>query len=248
MPLPKVGVCGITGKMGQAIASCLSQEGALLQLHGGLSRSEPLSPHDLFLACDVIIDFTSANAFETHLAMALELKKPILVGTTGLSSAQHEALEQAAQHIPILYARNTSLGVAVLTHVVAKAAQLLAQEHPEIDLYEVHHHFKKDAPSGTAIQLAEAASMGVGQKGPISWYDPVSTPGPRPKGSVGIAALRLAMRPGEHTVHLSWGDETVSLSHVATQRSVFAHGAIKGAAWLMKQKPGLYTMAHVLGL
>jgi 4-hydroxy-tetrahydrodipicolinate reductase len=198
---------------------------------------------------DVLIDFTTPEALEAHLAAAIEHRRPLVVGTTGLSPAHMLTLEQAAKRIPLLYARNTSFGMTILNALVEKAAQLLADETPDRDVFEIHHHHKIDAPSGTACQLAEAALKGAGEPlAPIPWYEPFSMPGKRPESVIGIAALRSGQRPGEHTMHFSWGAETLSLTHITTDRRVFAQGALKAANWLLTQKPGLYTMAHVLGL
>ncbi len=249
MSLPKVGLCGVTGRMGQAIVACLAAKKSPLELGLGLSRHSDVSIADFFTHSDVVIDFTTPEACEAHLMAAVNHLKPIVVGITGLSHHHHALFEKAAHSIPIVYARNTSVGVLILSALVEKAAHLLKSKNPDTDVFEIHHHHKKDAPSGTANHLAEAVLKGRGEAfKKIPWYDPFVTEGERPHNKIGIAALRSGKRPGEHTVHFSWGAEVLSLGHTATDRTVFAEGAIQAAAWVVGQKPGLYTMADVLGL
>ena len=245
----KVGIFGLSGRMGQAIHGCLEEGVPELTFFGGVCLESSMTPEVLAVGSDVLIDFSTPEALEGHLRAAVASGTPMVVGTTGLGDQQRHALEEAAQVIPVFYAPNMSLGVAILNALVEKAAQLLVGESPDRDLMEIHHHHKVDAPSGTACQLAQSALRGAGEpEHPIPWYEPFSMPGKRPEGVIGLAALRSGVRPGEHTLHFSWGAETLSLTHVATDRQVFARGALKAARWLEKQKPGFYTMAHLLGL
>lgn len=197
--------------------------------------------------CDVAIDFTFHAAVPGNLAIALRNgAKGYVLGTTGLTDEEKAAVTEAAKRIPIVWAPNFSLGVNLLLAMAEKAASLLDDSY-DVEIVEMHHRHKKDAPSGTAIGLAEAVAKGRGialdaihgRSGLI---------GERPQGEIAIHALRGGDVVGDHTVVFAADGERVELVHKASSRSAFANGAMKAALWLHGREPGIYTMRDVLGL
>ena len=257
----KLGLCGLSGRMSQAIMEALKGKPGGLELVGGTSRSVGvsfscpiLSLDEVFAQADVVIDCTTPNATQEHLDVSVKHKKPLLLGTTGLEKSHLDAIDVAAREIPILYARNMSLGVNLMAALVSQVSRMMGgKAQVDMDILEVHHHHKMDAPSGTAHIIAEAMLEGqhgvLGRNHPIPWYDPLSQKGQRPEGKIGIAVLRSGQNPGEHSAIFSWGQESLTLTHQATDRSVFAHGAVQAAVWLAGRadKPRLYSMSEVLG-
>lgn len=239
--------------MGQALAAAVEDlEGAVLG--GGSERpGHPLigtSP-DIYVSADalaqvsdVLIDFTAPQALDAHLKTA----KPLIIGTTGLDASQHAAIDEASQNTAILQADNMSLGVNMLSHFVTKASQALGDDW-DIEILEMHHRHKVDAPSGTALMLGRAAASGRGVD-----LDDVADKvrdgitGARQAGHIGFATLRGGSVPGDHDVIFAGEDEQLILSHKAGNRRIFARGAVKAALWLSGQKPGRYDMADMLGL
>ncbi len=196
---------------------------------------------------DVIIDFTLPNGTESLLEEALKTPTPLVIGTTGLSKHQFNLLQEASKYMPILYATNMSLGVAILNKLAFMASEALSDFDAEI--VEMHHRHKKDAPSGTAITLAEhvAAARGLeldsvrvsGRDGNI---------GARSKDEIAVMALRGGDIVGRHTVGFYNDGEFIELNHTATSRDTFAKGAIKAAKWIGKQENGLYKITDCLGI
>ncbi|HEU4651981.1 MAG TPA: 4-hydroxy-tetrahydrodipicolinate reductase, partial [Croceibacterium sp.] len=173
---------------------------------------------------------------------------PILVGTTGLDERNQAAIDSAAGAIPVLQTGNTSLGVTLLAHLVREAAARLGPEW-DIEVLEMHHRMKVDAPSGTALLLGEAAAEGRGirlAENSARGRDGIT--GARAQGTIGFASLRGGTVAGEHSVILAGEHERLTLSHSAEDRMIFAHGAIRGAAWLIGRPAGRYAMGQVLGL
>jgi 4-hydroxy-tetrahydrodipicolinate reductase len=197
---------------------------------------------------DVFVDFSIAAALETHLEAARSAEKPILIGTTGLSEAQRERIGLAAREIAVIEAPNTSLGVNLLAHLVREAARRLGSEW-DVEIFEMHHRMKADAPSGTALLLGRAAAEGRGVG-----LDALRLPardgmtGPRVEGAIGFASLRGGSVAGEHQAIFAGEGERIELGHRAESRDIFARGAIAAALWLKDRPAGLYTMADVLGL
>jgi 4-hydroxy-tetrahydrodipicolinate reductase len=255
----KLGLCGLSGRMPQAIMAILKDQPGALELVGGTSRSVGikfscpiLSLDEMFERADVVIDFTTPEAIQAHLDMAVQNKKPLVLGTTGLESSHMNAIELAARKIAILYARNMSLGANLMAALVSQASRIIGNKaQVDMDILEVHHHHKKDAPSGTAHIIAEAMLEGqngaFGRSQHIPWY---TGQGERPAGKIGIAVLRSGQKPGEHSAIFSWGQESLTLTHQATDRSVFAQGALQAALWLAErsEQPRLYSMGEVLGV
>lgn len=251
--------------MGQAIIAALAGE-KRLELAGAVERAghdsvgQALGPDfapaltigsnivPLALASDVLVDFTTPEALETALDAACEGKAAIVVGTTGLEPRHHALIDRAAKSIAVLQAANTSLGVTLLAHLVEQAARALGPEW-DIEIVELHHRDKRDAPSGTALALGEAAARGRRVR-----LDAVAVRGrdgigdARQSGDIGFASLRGGSAAGDHDVLFAGDGERLILGHHAENRAIFARGALKAAAWLAGKPAGRYTMDDVLGL
>lgn len=239
--MTRIGILGRDGRMGQAIAAVIEASGA--GLAGGIGRTGDAAA--LTQICDVLVDFSTADALEVHLDAARGAGKPILIGTTGLDSAHHALIDGAAAEIAVLQAANTSLGVNLLAGLVAQAAARLGPDW-DIEIVEMHHRMKLDAPSGTALMLGQAAANARGKSLPeVSRFD---REGARDEGAIGFASLRGGSVAGDHMVVLAGDGERIELGHRAETREIFARGAVKAALWLAGQKAGRYTMADVLGL
>jgi 4-hydroxy-tetrahydrodipicolinate reductase len=257
----KIGVLGAGGRMGQAIiAEVIAAPDCWLA--GGVERAgHPLCGSvigDGLVICanaapvahkaDVLIDFSSPGALEANLRAALDSGTALLVGTTGLEAAHHAALDSAARNIPVLQAANTALGVTLLAALVRQAARALDSQW-DIEIAELHHRHKVDAPSGTALFLGEAAAQGRGSSLDALRLPPhTAASGARKPGGIGFASMRGGSSAGEHRVLLAGEGERIELVHVAEGREIFARGAVKAARWLSGQKPGRYTMADIFGL
>lgn len=263
----KIGIVGCGGRMGKLILREILQQpdltlsGATVKITnslvgidcGALLGMPPIniaihSNNDkLFSESDVVIDFTSPQATVSHASLAEKHQKALVVGTTGLNSAQEDILKQAAKKAPIIYAANTSLGVNLLAALVEQAAKSLSTEF-DIEINEMHHRRKMDAPSGTALLLAESAA-----KGRAADLHKIlaagNRTGERKVGSIGFSVLRGGGVVGDHDVLFASDEEIITLSHRALDRNLFAKGALKAAIWAAKkQQSGLYTMRDVLGL
>lgn len=259
-PIPVV-IRGAAGRMGQAIARVVSERGDLA-LVAALVRSGsalvdapvyPATDHPLRYADTltrapdgaVLVDFSVAEAFDDGLAMAVDQRLAFVSGTTGLDARQFAALERAAESIPVLWSANFSLGVAVLTRVVRDAARAVPDWDCEI--VEAHHSRKLDAPSGTALALGRAVAAARGQD-----FDAVAVPArtggdaARRPAQIGFAAVRGGDIVGEHTVLFATAGERIELSHRATDRAIFARGAVTSAAWLAGRAPGRYSIEDVV--
>ncbi|MBI3419903.1 MAG: 4-hydroxy-tetrahydrodipicolinate reductase [Proteobacteria bacterium] len=206
-----------------------------------------VSSEKLFSSCDVAVDFTRPEVSVHHAYVAAAMGKPIVIGTTGFSAEQLGMLNDAGNHIPLVVAPNMSLGVNLLLALVERAAQRLDPAY-DIEIIEMHHRHKIDAPSGTALALGEAAAKGrnVSLKAKAV-HDRKGATGPRKKGDIGFASLRGGDVVGEHKVIFARDGERLELGHVATDRRIFAAGAVYAAKWLVSQQPGAYTMKDVLG-
>lgn len=242
--MARIGIIGSQGRMGRALAEAIAAAGH--ECSGGADRGEDVA--SLADASEVLVDFTAPPALEGNLHAAIGAGIPILIGTTGLAEKHHLAIDHAAQAVPVLQTGNTSLGVTLLAHLVREAAGRLGPEW-DIEVLDMHHRMKVDAPSGTALLLGQAAAAGRGiaLEG-IAERARDGLTGPRTEGSIGFASLRGGTVAGEHTVILAGDEERLTLSHIAESRMIFAHGAIRGAAWLIGRPPGRYEMAEVLGL
>jgi len=241
-----IGIAGITGRMGQLLAEEVRTAGA--SLSGGTSRGDP-DIGTLAAASDVVIDFTNAaTAQATALAMA-ESGKAWVLGTSGLSAADEEAVGRAAARIAIVYASNFSAGVNLVLALAERMGAALPAEAYDAEIVEMHHRQKVDAPSGTAIGMGRAVAKGRG----VTLDDVIESgrhghTGARKTGAIGFAALRGGQVVGEHSLIFAAGSEHIVLTHRAFDRRTFATGAVRAALWAVSQPPGLYSMMDVLGM
>lgn len=239
-----IGILGSDGRMGRAIAAALGDHGAVLA--GGVDSGGDVAA--LAAIADVLADFTIPSALAANLAAARAAGTPILIGTTGLSKAHHALIDDAITDIAVLQTGNTSLGVTLLMRLVREAAARLSPDW-DIEIVEMHHRAKVDAPSGTALMLGEAAAAGRGTAlSGISVMDRAGLSGDRATGTIGFASVRGGTVAGDHQVILAGNGERIELVHRAEDRAIFAHGAIAAALWLAGRAPGRYTMSDVLGL
>jgi len=221
------------GRMGKAIAAAVAEEdGLVIDQDRG----------------DVLIDFSAPAALRASLDRAIEAKVPLLIGTTGLQSEHHAAIEQAAKQVAIIYAPNTSLGVNLLRDLVEQAAARLGPDW-DIEILEMHHRQKVDAPSGTALMLAQSAAKGRGATlEELARFDRISEhPHARERGTIGFASLRGGSVAGEHVAIFAAEGERLELGHRADSRMIFARGALAAARFLAGKPAGLYSMRDVIG-
>lgn len=242
--MARFGVIGSKGRMGTALAQAIEE--ADHEYCVGIDAGGDPAAHSA--QCDVLVDFSAPDALSGNLKAAKAAGIPILIGTTGLEDAHFAEIDAATQTIPVLQTGNTSLGVTLLAALVREAAGRLGDDW-DIEVLEMHHRAKVDAPSGTAKLLGEAAAAGRG----IALADNSESgrhghTGARAKGAIGFAALRGGTVAGEHAVILAGEQERITLSHSAENRLIFARGAVRGAQWLIGKDAGRYTMNDVLGL
>ncbi len=238
------GISGARGRMGRAVSQVLdAREDVMVAARFDWGETPDLS------RCDVVIDFSTAEASVALAKQCAERGGPALViGSTGFSPEQEAEIAAASDKIAIVRSGNFSLGVNILIGLVEHAALRLDAADWDIEITEAHHRRKIDAPSGTALMLGEAAA--AGRDAELSElrskpYDGVT--GEREPGKIGFSSVRAGGIVGEHTVLFASDDEVISLSHSAIDRSLFAKGAVAAAAWVRTRKPGLYDMQDVLG-
>ncbi|HXD83396.1 MAG TPA: 4-hydroxy-tetrahydrodipicolinate reductase, partial [Rudaea sp.] len=194
---------------------------------------------------DVVIDFSTPAGFDSALAHCRAHKVALVCGTTGLDADQRATLQEAARDIPVLYAANFSLGIAVLTKLLRDAARALPDW--DLEIIEAHHARKVDAPSGTALSLGRAAASARGQDfDEVTHFARHGHTGVRRKGAIGFASIRAGEIVGEHTVLLATADERIELGHRAYDNTIFARGALRAAAWLAGKPAGTYSLDDVL--
>lgn len=254
----KVGVFGATGRVGKMLIEeilnhhkhfTLSSVYVRNELHYSLPSSTMVtdSLEVLLQSSDVVIDFSSPQATKSLLEEALLQPKPIVIGTTGLDASVYHLIEEASCKMPILYATNMSRGVAILNKIAASVASIL--EESDIEISEIHHRYKKDSPSGTALTLAKSCAKARGlnlDNIRISGRD--GNIGARSKEEIAVMSLRGGDVVGRHTVGFYLDGEYLELTHNATSRLTFAKGALEVASWLAHQKNGLYSIEDALGL
>lgn len=261
----RIGVAGCAGRMGRMLVrEVAGTEGC--RLTGGTEEPgreeigrdlgevaglEPLGvavggdPAVLFAQADAVLDFTTPAAAVEHAALAARDTTIHVIGTTGLNAEQEEALAEAARHTAVVRAPNMSIGINLLMVLVEQVARTLDDGY-DIEIVEMHHRHKLDAPSGTALGLGRAAAAGRGVD-----FDEIAQrhrDGPRRRGDIGFAALRGGDVVGDHTVIFAGQGERLELSHKAADRRVYAQGAVRAALWARGKPPGLYSMKDVLGL
>jgi len=212
--------------MGLALAHAV-EAARDLELAGVWKRGDALEP--LAAAADVIVDFSLPEATDTVITAAIDSHTPLVCGVSGLTDGQEAALDEAARHLPVVYDRNMSLGVAVLDQLVRQAAVALGPDFG-VEIHETHHIHKIDAPSGTALKLGESIAAAAGLESDAVHYE----------------SERRGEVPGDHTVIFSSATETLTLGHSVTTRQVFVDGALRAARWVVGQEPGRYLMTDVL--
>ena len=256
----KIAILGAAGRMGQNLIRCAQkipgcQIAAATERPGHplLGTPVPDAPDGITYTADwpadadTVIDFTFHTCAAANLANAAANKQALILGTTGLTDDEKQAVDAAARTIPIVYAANMSLGINLLIEFVKRSANVLGTGY-DIEITEAHHRLKKDAPSGTALTLAQAAADGRAVAlNDVACYGRQGITGERPAGEIGIHALRGGAIVGEHTVSFISDEETVEITHKATSREAFATGALRAALWLEGKAPALYTMRDVLG-
>jgi len=261
----RLAVCGACGRMGRRIVALAAESkefeiAAALERPGhdlcgqdigivaGIGQIGVAVMDDLKVDCDVMIAFSTPAGTEAWAQYCGDKQIPLVVGTTGLSDAQKEKLQMIAQKIPLLIGANMSLGVNLLFKLIGQVAQRLGEDY-DIEVTETHHRFKRDAPSGTALELARQIA------GAKDWPWPdcmvhgrQGKDVLRQEKTIGMHALRAGDTVGMHEIIFSALGETVKLAHSAHTRDTFVRGALRAAQWLCRQKPGIYGMADVLGL
>ncbi len=256
--MTRVAVVGAAGRMGRHILRALESSPsfdvcAALESSGHPDLGKEVSPgveltSELGAAlpgCEVAIDFSVAASTLALIAEARRTTVPLVIATTGFEDSQLEDIRAAAEQLAIVMAANYSLGVNVLLDLAAEAARRL--EGYEIEILEMHHDQKGDAPSGTALRLGRTVAAARGQDfDRVAIYEREGQTGPRPHDAIGMQTLRLGDSVGEHTVYLAGPGERLELSHRALSRENFATGALRAAAWILKKTPGLYSMSDVL--
>ena len=240
--------------MGRLVAEEISASGAILV--GGTARHHTDTVPQLFhsaaalaAASDAVIDFSTADAAADHASAMHAAGTAWVVGTTGLSASAEAALRHTATQVPVVWAANFSPGVTLVLALAERLARALPQHEYDAEILEMHHRQKLDAPSGTALALGQAVAQGRGVSlGAAAVRARDGRTGPRPPGAIGFATLRGGQVVGEHTLLFAGDTEHIAITHKALDRRVFARGAVRAALWTKGRKPGLYTMADVLGL
>lgn len=263
----KVVIAGCSGRMGHALLEGVFADVELV-LHGSLDRAGNVQLgrdageqfgrvsgvkvvadiDEALKGADVLVDFTRPEASMAYLAACQKHKVKMIIGTTGFSAEEKQAIEAAAKQIAIVFAPNMSVGVTLLINLVEQAARVLSEGY-DIEVVEMHHRHKVDAPSGTALRLGEAAAHGLGQDlKDCAVYAREGVTGEREAGKIGFATMRGGDVVGDHTVVLAGIGERVELTHKASSRATFALGALRAAKYLAAKESGLYDMRDVLGL
>ncbi len=242
----RIGIAGITGRMGSLLQAEIAAAG--LALSGGTSRGQPFLD-ELAAVSDVIVDFTNPSLVERHALAMAAAGKPWVLGTSGLSPSDEAAVTRTAASVAVVYAANFAPGVNLVLALAERMARALPADRYDAEIIEMHHRQKVDAPSGTAIGLGRAVAKGRG----VDLADNMESgrdghTGPRAPGAIGFSAIRGGQVVGEHTLLFAAGDEHIAITHRAFDRSTFAAGAIRAAQWLATRPPGLYSMMDVLGI
>ncbi|MET0281452.1 MAG: 4-hydroxy-tetrahydrodipicolinate reductase [Steroidobacteraceae bacterium] len=261
----RVGILGVGGRMGVELVRALREQ-AGAQLVAAIGRRggravgidsgafAGVEPNGVFISTDlraaladvdVLIDFSSAHAVGDTADACAAAGVALMVGTTGLDAGTQQRLDAAAMQVPVLVSANTSVALNVLLELVQRAARALPPGY-DIEIFEAHHRHKVDAPSGTALALGDAAAAGRDQRLPRPAELTGAQPGPRAAGSIGFSVMRGGDTVGEHDVRFLGEGEQLRLTHVATDRAIFAHGAVAAAIWLAGRPGGRYKMADFL--
>ncbi|MCC6471679.1 MAG: 4-hydroxy-tetrahydrodipicolinate reductase [Alphaproteobacteria bacterium] len=265
----RIGVAGAAGRMGQMLVRAIATtDGAKLtggvEAPGSAALGRDLGevagigaqgakitaePAPLFAACDAVLDFTVPAATMKHAALAAERGIVHVVGTTALEPEQVKQLEGFARRTPIVFAPNMSVGINLLMALTERVASILGGQDWDIEILEIHHNKKVDAPSGTALGLGAAAAKGRKvELSKVAQRVRDGLTGPRRAGDIGFATLRGGNVTGDHTVIFAGENERIELTHKSSSREIYARGAVRAALWAQGKPPGLYTMRDVLGL
>lgn len=266
MSLVNSGIFGANGRMGRALIEAHLQEqdinlnyahvrasskwqGFDIGELAGTAKQGVLTTSDTSkLPVDVMIDFTLPEALAANLELCVAQQRPVVIGTTGLDESQKALIAEAAQSVPVVFAANMSIGVNLLFNLVRQTARVMGQT-ADIEIWEAHHRFKKDAPSGTAVAIGEVIADELGRDlNECAVYGREGDTGEREQQTIGFATIRAGDIVGEHTAMFAELGERIELTHRASSRLTFAKGAVRAAKWLVNQPAGLYDMQDVLGL
>jgi 4-hydroxy-tetrahydrodipicolinate reductase len=243
--MTKIIITGAKGRMGQALVSC-AKNFRELEIVAAINRGDDLKT--VIAKSDVVIDFSSHSATPGIVELCAKNKKAIVIGTTGHSDSEKLQIENFKSKIPIVLASNFSIGVNTLFWLTRKAAEILGADF-DLEIVEMHHRLKKDAPSGTAKSLAEIlAVVRKQQLEKVARHGRVGIVGERTVAEIGIHSIRGGDVVGDHTVIFANAGERLELTHKASSRDTFANGALRAALWVVKQNRGLFDMQGVLGL
>lgn len=244
-------LCGCNGKMGQAIVN-ESQKFCNMNIVSGVdikpdsSKSFPIfsSINDVNIKADIIIDFSNPLALNSILEYSQNQKLPVVICTTGFSKEQVEKINEASKNIPVFYSGNMSLGINLLIELCKKATNVLGDSF-DIEIIEKHHNQKIDAPSGTALMIANGISEHLDEKYEYK-YNRTTSREKRKKNEIGIHSIRGGTITGDHEVIFAGKDEIITISHHAASRNIFANGAINAAKYILNKTPGLYKMKNLI--
>jgi len=266
--MPDIVVAGAAGRMGSRLVACLGDAPDLRLLaalevpgHGALGRDAGElagvgrlgvvvtdDPAAAIAPDRVLVEFSAPEASVAHLRLVARAGARAVVGTTGFSAAERREIEELARRAAILVSPNMSVAVNVAFSLLATMARALGDDY-DVEITETHHRFKKDAPSGTALRMAEVVAGALGRDlGRVAVHGRQGLPGERPRHEIGILSLRSGDVVGEHTVSFGTLGERLELTHRAHSRDTFARGAVRAARWIAQRPPGLYSMQDVLGL
>jgi 4-hydroxy-tetrahydrodipicolinate reductase len=248
----KIIMNGCNGKMGHTISNLIQNDPSCTMVAGIDIHTESAFDYPVFssldacpIEADVIIDFSIAHAVKPLLLSAIKKNIPVVVCTTGLNEEQISFVHESAHHIPVLFSANMSLGVNLLVSLVKKAAEILTPANFDIEIIEKHHNQKVDAPSGTALYIADSINETLNNEYSYK-YDRSQERLKRPQKEIGIHAIRGGNIVGEHQVIFAGQDEIIEINHMAHSKDVFAVGSLNAAKFLSTQTKGLYNMAHVI--
>ena len=245
MSTTKVIITGAKGRMGQALLQCAARIPEL-QVVAGIDLGDDLAK--VISGTDAVIDFSFHQATGDFAELCAKYRKAIVIGTTGHSEAEKKRILACGSHIPMVMASNYSTGVNTLFWLTRKAAEILGPGF-DLEVVEMHHRTKKDAPSGTAVTLAEIlAQVRKQQLSKVIRHGREGITGERTDTEIGMHSLRGGDVVGDHTVIFGTNGERLELTHKASSRETFANGALRAALWVVRQKPGCYDMQDVLGL
>lgn len=248
----KIGLCGCNGRMGKVITDIVSKKENMQIVAGFDAYTEKLAdypvyadPHEFTGACDVIIDFSNVSSLDMLLNYCVKTKTPVIFCTTGYDKEQLAKIREASAVIPVFRSGNMSIGINLMMDLLRKAATVLGDGY-DVEITEKHHNQKLDAPSGTALALADTMNNELNQEYDYK-YDRSTLREKRPKKEIGISAVRGGTIVGEHEIIFAGTDEVIEFKHTAYSKAIFGKGAVSAAKFLKGKAAGLYNMKHVIG-